>query len=288
MDKKELKQAQKVMLDILRDVDSLCRKHDIQYFLDGGTMLGAVRHKGFIPWDDDLDIGMLREHYEEFLRIAPKELPDKYFVQDWKSDSEYGFWFTKVRLRGTVFREMNGSKKVKHNEFFIDIFPYDNYPDSETERVKVTKKIEFYKRCLLAKTNYSVWNTNDGFSLKRFLSYKLLRLILSFSTKEKLINKFSLAAQKYNGTKTECVYPQGNSKSGKFYLDKECFSNLCEVKFENEMFPILNDYDIFLKTLYGDYMSLPPEEHRYNRHNIVEIVFPNNYIEINKEAKNHE
>ncbi|MBO4484443.1 MAG: LicD family protein [Lachnospiraceae bacterium] len=286
MEKEELIRAQKVMLGILCDVDELCKKNNIQYFLDGGTMLGAVRHQGFIPWDDDLDIGMLREHYERFLSIASKELPDVYFVQEWKDDSEYGFWFAKVRLKGTVFREKNGLKNAKHNEFFIDVFPYDNYPDSEKERNEVSRKIEFCKRCLLAKTNYSVWYVGGRFSLRRFLLYKFLKAGLLFYPKQKLINKFNSISQKYNSIQTKCVYPQGNSKSGKFHLDRKYFNGFSDAEFEMRKFPILNHYDEFLKTLYGDYMTLPPLEERYNRHNVIEIVFPDYKQKTYKEANN--
>lgn len=273
-----LRNSQMVMLSILKEIDVLCKKHNIKYFLDGGTLLGAIRHKGFIPWDDDLDIGMLRSDYEKFLQVAQKELGDKYFVQDWFTDTEFGFWFTKIRLRNTLYLEKSSSVKKKHNEFFIDIFPYDNYPDDPKIRNKINIKLEFLKRCLLAKTNYPMWNTSDGFSIKRFLIYKFLYVIAFFIPKVNIIKKYIYYSQKFNKQTTKKVFPQGNSKSGKFCLEREYFEKLHLTEFENGIFPVLDDYDDFLKILYGDYMLLPPIEKRLNRHNVTNVVLPTNII----------
>ena len=92
----DLKSIQKRGLAILLDVDKVCAEHKIQYFLDGGTLIGAVRHKGFIPWDDDIDLSMPRDDYEKFLEIAPNELSDRYFVQAHQTDSEFPFGFARI------------------------------------------------------------------------------------------------------------------------------------------------------------------------------------------------
>ena len=101
----ELKKVQTLQLEMAKEVKRICEKHGIQYFLDAGTMLGAVRHKGFIPWDDDLDIGFLREEYDKFLQVAPQELSERYYLQNSMSDDDYGMVFSKIRLKGTKFVE---------------------------------------------------------------------------------------------------------------------------------------------------------------------------------------
>ena len=103
MDDVTLRKVQLELLAMLKDIDQVCSKYQIAYFLDSGTLLGAIRHQGFIPWDDDLDIGMLRSDYDRFSAIAQKELGDSYFWQTWKTESGYAYPFGKVRKRHTVY-----------------------------------------------------------------------------------------------------------------------------------------------------------------------------------------
>lgn len=120
---KNIAAAQKVMLDILIEVHKICVKHNITYWLEAGTLLGAVRHKGFIPWDDDIDISMPREDYEKFLEIAQRELPSDLFLQTNKTDPEYSREITKVRKLNTLLIETGetGNENYCHG-IFIDIF----------------------------------------------------------------------------------------------------------------------------------------------------------------------
>lgn len=122
-----IKQVQAIELEILLEVDRICRKHRISYFLDSGTALGAVRHKGFIPWDDDIDIGMLRDDYERFLSVAQEEMGQDYFLQTYRTDGT-PIMFAKVRKTGTTFVEFRLRKFPINHGLFIDIFPYDYLP----------------------------------------------------------------------------------------------------------------------------------------------------------------
>lgn len=273
MDEKLLKQVQQVMLSMAIDIRDFCDNNGIDYFLDGGTLLGAIRHKGFIPWDDDFDIGMCRKDYEKFKKLSYR-LDNKYFFQDWETDEGYGLWFAKVRLLETTYKEAASTSLSPHDEFFIDIFPYDNFPDSKREREILIRKIEILKRALLAKTRYKVWNTNKGFSFIRYLSYNILRILLVPFSKEYLIKKYVAVSTAWDNNDTGFLYPQGNSKSGKFLLEKKKFNNYVNTTFEHEKFKILRCFDEFLTILYGDYMKLPPEGERNNRHNISRVVFP--------------
>ncbi|MBO5605071.1 MAG: LicD family protein [Acidaminococcaceae bacterium] len=120
--------AQKIMLEILKVVHRICEEHQIRYFLDGGTLLGAIRHGGFIPWDDDMDISMPREDYERFLQLAPKYLPQDMMLQTTEIEPASKFPFAKVRKNGTVLLEFEeDGTEAYHHGIYIDIFPVDYY-----------------------------------------------------------------------------------------------------------------------------------------------------------------
>ena len=122
---KNLRKLQLLQLDIAKAIKELCESNGIPYFLIGGTLLGAIRHKGFIPWDDDFDVGMLREDYERFIKIAEEKLDKKkFFLETWDTEKGYGFPFAKVKLNGTKYPERNAPKSV-HQGIFVDVFPID-------------------------------------------------------------------------------------------------------------------------------------------------------------------
>ena len=121
----ELGQAKLVMLKLLRVFDDICRKNNLKYWLDGGTLIGAIRHNGFIPWDDDIDVAMLSDDYEKFIEIAQQELPDDVFLQTRKTDKEYPLYITKLRDKYSTYEEQNVARLNCHKGIFIDIFPMD-------------------------------------------------------------------------------------------------------------------------------------------------------------------
>ena len=121
-----LRDVQKVQLEILLEFDRICRKHGLKYLLFAGTLLGAVRHKGFIPWDDDIDVCMLRGDYERFLTVCKDELSAELFLQTTDTDREYPLQFAKLRKNNTRFVEKSMSDLKIHHGVFIDIFPLDN------------------------------------------------------------------------------------------------------------------------------------------------------------------
>ena len=122
MDQKTLRRIQLTQLEIGKEIKRVCEENDISYFLAHGTFLGAVRHQGFIPWDDDMDMGMLRPDYEKFCRIAPEKLKPEFFFQNWYSEPNYGLPFGKVMKRGTVYLEGKKTRRLKENGFWI-FFP---------------------------------------------------------------------------------------------------------------------------------------------------------------------
>ena len=130
MTNSKLRKVQLTELKILEKIDEICKKNNINYFLIGGTLLGAVRHKGFIPWDDDIDVGMLREDYEKFINVCLKNgaLGKDYYLHCNESDNDYFIPFIKVKKNNTTFAEKNIENINTHKGIFLDIFPYDNVP----------------------------------------------------------------------------------------------------------------------------------------------------------------
>ena len=129
-DQETLKKLHTVQLEMLDAFTEICNKYHFHYSLAGGTMLGAIRHKGFIPWDDDIDVLMLRKEYEEFLKVAQKELGDKYYLDHFEINSDYHLQFAKIKKNGTIFDEAGIHHLDNHKGIFIDIFPTDNVYDN--------------------------------------------------------------------------------------------------------------------------------------------------------------
>lgn len=269
----QLRQCQLLQLDIAKEVKRICKKHNIQYFLNAGTLLGAIRHKGFIPWDDDLDIGMLRSEYEKFIKIAPKELSKKYFLQTWDSDPYYAMPFAKIRLNGTKYVE-NNSRNVKlHQGIYIDIFPYDNIPDNRIKKKIQKYKAMFYWHLLLNKSGYDYVDKTQH--IKYFLCF-ILKVLSNLFSYKKLHKDFYKTMTKYNFECTKNIVTFGGASSFEKETLKYEWVNKTEEKiFEDTVFLIPCMWDKYLTHFYGDYMTPPPEDKRYEGHSIIECDFGN-------------
>ena len=277
MDKQLLRKVQLVQLEIAKEFKRVCNELNLNYFLDSGTLLGAVRHKGFIPWDDDLDVGMIRNEYDAFLRDAPAILSERFFLQSWYSDPQYGLAFAKLRMRKTVYIEEASQSSSAENGFYIDIFPYDVFPTTKKEQSWQGKRYEFFRRAILVKARYEPWIMNSH-GLKRSLKklgYLPIKMYSGFSKREKMILRYETACQRFNGSSTGFLFEQaGASNYGKWVIPEECFKFFTEMPFEGDLFMCPGEYDLYLTSAYGDYMRLPPENKRYNRHKIIQIAFP--------------
>lgn len=247
--------------------DEICKKNNIKYSLAGGTLLGAVRHKGFIPWDDDLDIMMSRKDYNKFLEIAQSELGKKYFVQTLNTEKHYGLPFAKIRENNTLFLE-NMSKDVDiNNGVFIDIFPYDNITDNIFLQKYYTKKYIFLRMILLLKEKYVL--ETDSIIKKIIVSF--LKIIKIFLSKKHILKAFKKIENKYSNMNTNYVAIYGDASLDKIVLEKKIFNELIDLDFEKSKFKCIKNWDKYLAYIYGDYMQLPPVEERGNRHGAIEI-----------------
>jgi len=239
VDNLKLKKTQQIMLEILINVDKICKEHNLTYWLDSGTLLGAIRHKGFIPWDDDLDIVMSLEDYNKFIKIAPKYLNKNYFLQNSKIEKRFPYDFTKIRSsEGIIIEKHEANKKVAYNQgIFIDILPVITISSF---------KLEKYLHNILI------------LSVKLF-SYKYLNMRYI----REILIKVHDSLHKGWSKKNLKVVRSGRFPSNFLYIDKESIFPLKEVEFENMNFFAPANYDLYLKTLYGvNYMSLPPKSKR--------------------------
>ncbi len=245
-----LKKAQKVMLNILIEVHRICENHGLKYWLDSGTLLGAVRHKGFIPWDDDLDICMPLEDYHRFLDIAPRELPDHMFLQTKELERKFPRYYAKVRSNKGRILEEREVVKIKRGQdigyntgLYIDIFPCITV---KKEKVNLYRKImgAVDRIRKVADIYYLIENL---FSLTDKIMHS------GWTDKDLMVVRSVRFPEKEFCVPLDSLYPL------KLY------------DFEGHKFWGPKDYDTYLRILYGNYMELPPEEERINHAYILEV-----------------
>ena len=239
MDKEILRQLWDCELKILDKVVEICQKHNLKYCLMWGTLIGAVRHQGFIPWDDDIDISMPREDYNKFLKVAEKELGEEFFLQTQFSDPYHPMFFAKVRLKNTAFYAAKSNNVKKQHGIFIDIMPLDERPESLTKFQKLKNKIS-------QKMGAYLFQKREGTELRDgFFLFKLL-------PERWLIN-----------LRDSLMMGKGDYyASFDFIFPKSDFFPTSELTFEGKKYAVPNNYDRVLTTIYGDYMQLPPPEER--------------------------
>jgi len=257
MEKEELsvEECKKIQLKLLSLIDEICKKNNIKYFLAYGTLIGAVRHKGFIPWDDDIDVYMSRKDYETFLEIMRKNNYENCLLLD-SSNENYYYPFAKI-VDSTTMAKMEDN--TTQHGIWIDIFPIDKIPFEKKKSLKYRKKCIFWRDLIIAMTtDFSIGKEKiKHYEIKRVLSVfaKIIgkRRVLSICEK---LNKKYLNEDLY---KLSCLSSP--------YVLKEDFTDEIlftpdEFEFENCRYCGPKNYDVYLKTIYGDYMKLPPEEKR--------------------------
>ena len=252
----ELKMIQKIDLEMLVEVDRICRKYRIRYSLDGGTLLGAVRHKGFIPWDDDADVIMLRKEYRKFQKACKKELDQsRFFLQDYQTDPEYRWGYAKMRRKNTEYIRLGQEHLQQKGGVCIDIFVADNVPDQ-----KVARKIHYFLCYCIRKTMYAPLGAkNEKSSLLR-MWYALLNRI-PIKTVFRARNVLAYHSNKKR-TKLISHYTFQYPKSCKYGLPRACFDEFIELEFEGRKFQAFKDYHTYLTMHYGNYMKLPSKDKR--------------------------
>ncbi len=232
-----LRRQQMRMLELLLEVDRICKKHDIPYWLSGGTLLGAVRHQGFIPWDDDLDIEMLKKDYNRLMKVLPAELPETMALQHPDNDKNYIFWFAKIRDRRSFMSELNHYDRVfKEQGIYIDIFPLRKQPMWVHKLSELSHGHVYKIMNRMGKDNKEMWKVRF---IKRFNKY-VVHPILSLCCwigKPVLQNDFGIPNAPMRELKD--IFP------------------LSELEFEGHKVPVPDNVDHVLTLQYGDYMTVP-------------------------------
>ncbi|HHH19240.1 MAG TPA: LicD family protein [Campylobacterales bacterium] len=253
IDPKTLRKAQLIMLEMLVEFDTICTKHNLQYWLDSGTLLGAVRHQGFIPWDDDIDLSMPVEDYEKFIEIAQEELSENIFFQTVATDGAFKFDYIKLRSNRASIVEFHekGREVGYHQGVFVDIFPMLTLESTPFHQ-------QFYR---------------DVFALIRSLSS------VSLHTREgkdhpqsraKLIEALDIMHQGWEDANNKVIY-SGKMPDVAAWFDQNKIFPLKKMAFEGLEFPVPNDPEHYLDSIYSfNFMELPPEDKRQiHAHDIV-------------------
>ena len=266
--KEELRKVQLLELKVLKEVKRICDKNNIHYFLTGGTLIGAVRHKGFIPWDDDIDIAMLREDYDKFVEIATKELSPEFSFQCIQCDERLGIFFGKVVLNGTNYRTAQQPETLAQTGFWVDVIPYDNIYDNRILAALYFWKLNFLVVLYSMKNGYH----NGTTRLKRIVA-NMMKVCFFFIPKKYLRKQIISYPYRLNKRKT-------NTKCylcGRYGIPRELrsaylFGEYANLQFEDGEFMVPKKYHEFLTELFDDYMRLPPEGERIT-HQVAELDF---------------
>lgn len=257
-------EIKKILLSLMTKIDKLCRENDLQYQLFAGTLIGAVRHKGFIPWDDDIDIVMPRKDYNKLAEIVNKSnLGIKYI--SYETNKNYPYAFAKVYDTSTIIK-VNDYREISDLGLYIDIFPLDNQcPDLKTAK-KDCIKLQWLNAFIFESDLLRYRRTSKKIyhEIPKIFIYPIAKL----TGTELWLRKMDRLAQKYKNTSSPfCgvnVDPHFHTVFRKTY-----FSKSIECDFEGHKFYIPIGYDKILKINYGDYMKLPPPKQRVSEHNLI-------------------
>ena len=256
LDDNIVKKIHEIDIEILDEFARICLKHNLRYFLVGGTLLGAARHKGFIPWDDDIDVGMPRNDYERFMAICKTELKKDFYCQSALTDKTFWLLFSKLRKNNTHLNELNGLlySQNDHSGIFIDIFPYDNCTNNIAVlkfQYKLMKKVEN----IINLKRQSWMPPQYAFTFFKKIIYSLIPYGVLQTCRRKIMM--------VSGKRNEYIISWG----GIYPLEKEVFKNedffpSSQLEFEGRSYTVPGNWKKYLAQIYGDYMQLPPEKDR--------------------------
>lgn len=268
-DKKEIEAVHRNQLYILESFADFCKKHDILYTLDYGTMLGSIRHEGFIPWDDDIDVAMLRSDYDKFLNLSKKEFNDNLFIQNYESDPGFIHAFARIRLNDSLALQEDWKHLDCHHGIFIDVFPYDTIPHEKKQRIQhqhliyTIQEAKLYRVKMMTSKPYDT----DKALIESPLSLLTLHQLNTYQT--------SIMTQYNNGFRNDELVThmtQGFTSYDDYKRTVGEHSNVISSLFEHKQYPIPKAYDRILKDVYGNYLEFPPKKDQAPHHGVIKYV----------------
>ena len=248
-----------MQMELLQFVDFVCSKYNIKYYAMGGTLLGAVRHQGFIPWDDDIDIAMFRPEYERFVHLASQEIVPPFFIQSPETEKDYALFHIKIRNSESTCAVKYDFEFTYNKGVFIDVFPIDSIPDNSTDKAELLKGVHDFRRLLdVGARHFWYWQGKE----------KGNKVILSEEEKNRMINyvrektipvvckEFDAFCSKYDEYETEyCGVLALELTSERFFWKRSWFTTQCLLPFEYLHIKCPYDYHEMLRKTYGDYSS---------------------------------
>ena len=278
----KIKRLQQVELEILKKTHEVCELLGIKYYLIGGTLLGAIRHGGFIPWDVDIDIAMPRKDYEIFKQYWKEHKDSEFFYQDYSTEPMQTECHALLKLKGTEIRYKTHEKdkyKMQCDGLYMDIFPLDFAPDDEKKQRKQAKQIKFWSGLIQAKICRDYGTGKGTYAIKKCLSFFLKPC--SFTFLQKQVEK---VMTRYNDTCSSFLVSMASHYSYKKQLmPVEIYGEPKKIMFDGLECYAPNQTIAYLEQLYKDYMKLPPEETRYKLIELIEYVDFGKYGSLEKE-----
>lgn len=255
LDGSVIRDVQNKELQILLEIDRICKKYHLTYYLIGGSALGALRHGGFIPWDDDVDIALPRADYRLFLEICAKELPDAYFLQTHATQPNFPYPFAFVNLNNTTFIQKRLRRLHIHHGISVDVFPLDGLPKYEPFQVAEVRFVEFLKKFIIVR--------RLPFGVSPVLTRWRCRVI------ERILTAFSAERSKQWANLIGGV---------REIMDREVYGTPRLVEFEGHPLPVPERCEQYLTKMYGNYMEIPPVEERRG-HDPLVVDIHKSYVE---------
>lgn len=249
---------QKKEFELLELFVDICDRLDLRYYLICGSALGAVKYKGFIPWDDDVDVGLFREDYETFLEKAPEFLPEHVFLQNYRTDPAFPAIFSKLRDSETTYIERSSSKLPINHGIYIDVFPLDGYPEDRSEQNRLERRKQIYRRLLS-----TAYLPNRKWKWLFIFPFRLLGV---HKRSASLARRYEAMISAYKTEGSEIIANHGNWQGKLEYAPESQYGSGVIGEFEGLNVRLPENYDAYLRQKYGDYTLDPPPEEQVGHH----------------------
>ncbi len=261
-----------VEMEILDVIDRVCRENGLKYSIAYGTMLGGVRHHGFIPWDDDMDIIMPIDDYNELIRIWKDAAPDGYILMNKKTNDDFSQNFTKIRKNHTTFLQTERQKKASYQKgIYVDIFPaFRVAPGKISRRLQIGAS--------MIRMLYHREHTSNSGPVYTFFESALL--LVPRALRLRILDNTEKYLQKWSKDSNCGFFLPNTIRNIKRVFPNTLFDDIQDIAFEDRKYMCVKDVDVFLRTIYGNYMKLPPEENRVWKHHPIILDFEHNYEEL--------